>query len=204
LTRPLPAVNLASFTFAKRAFDPLGLTGRLAAFFLMTALTVPKRSAIVLVGASGSGKTTFARRHFLRTQIISSDECRALLTDDENHQECSGDAFNLVYWLAETRMKRDKLTVLDSTAVEKFARERLLEIANARNFRKVVVIFDIPEELCVTRDAEREGRTVGPEVIAQQKREMAEALRNIPNEGWDEIINITPDIQEALRINIVE
>jgi protein phosphatase len=167
----------------------------------MTSLLVPQRSAIVLIGASGSGKSTFARRHFLRTQVISSDECRALVSDDENDQNASADAFALVYFLAELRLARGKLTVVDSTAVEPSSRAKLLEIAGKRGFRKIAVVFDIPESLCVTRDAER-GRSVGPAIIAAQKAQLSECLSSIRNEGWDQIITITPDIQETIRLAI--
>ena len=36
-------------------------------------LTIPDYCLVVLIGASGSGKSTFAARHFLPTEVVSSD-----------------------------------------------------------------------------------------------------------------------------------
>ena len=46
-------------------------------------IDVPELGLIVLVGASGSGKSTFAHRPFASTEVVSSDQCRALVADDE-------------------------------------------------------------------------------------------------------------------------
>ena len=58
-------------------------------------LTLPELSLVVLIGPSGSGKSTFARRHFKPTEVLSSDFCRGLVSDDENCQAATGDAFDV-------------------------------------------------------------------------------------------------------------
>lgn len=67
-------------------------------------LPVTDLSLVVLIGASGSGKSTFARRHFKPTEIISSDFCRGLVADDENDQSASGDAFDVLHYIAGKRL----------------------------------------------------------------------------------------------------
>jgi len=167
----------------------------------MTPLIVPPRSLIVLVGASGSGKTTFSRRHFLHTQVVSSDDCRGMISDDNHNYECSPDAFALVYFLTRLRLKQGRLTVVDSTAVEWRTRETLLAMAEEYEYNKIAVVFDIPRELCVERDAGRP-RPVGPRVIDKQKRQLHETVQSMPAEGWDEIVSVTPDNQKYLRLAI--
>src|SRR5207247_375994 len=80
-------------------------------------LVIPEFSLVLLIGASGSGKSTFARKHFLATEIVSSDVCRGLVSDDEDSQEATGDAFTLLQATVELRLKRRKLTVVDATNV---------------------------------------------------------------------------------------
>ena len=86
------------------------------------ALEIPELCLVVLVGASGSGKSSFARRHFAATEVISSDTCRGLVCDDESDQGATGDAFELVRYLAGKRLARRRLTVIDATSVSPEAR----------------------------------------------------------------------------------
>src|SRR5215831_404824 len=58
-------------------------------------LTIPELSLVVLMGVSGSGKSTFARRLFKTTEVLSSDYCRGLVSDDENNQAATKDAFEI-------------------------------------------------------------------------------------------------------------
>jgi protein phosphatase len=60
-------------------------------------ISIPELSLVLLVGPSGCGKTSFARKHFLPTEVVSSDFCRALVSDNENDQSATGDAFDLLH-----------------------------------------------------------------------------------------------------------
>ena len=93
-------------------------------------ILIPDPSLIILIGPSGAGKSTFARKHFLRTQIVSSDLCRALISDDENNQAVSKDAFDLLYFITRKRLYNKRLVVADATNVLRESRKRLLRIAN--------------------------------------------------------------------------
>src|SRR5919198_892664 len=92
-------------------------------------LTVPELSLVVLVGASGSGKSTFARTHFRPTEVLSSDFCRGLVADDENDQSATGDAFDVLHYVAAKRLAAGRLTVVDATNVQPEARKPLVALA---------------------------------------------------------------------------
>ena len=98
-------------------------------------ITVPEFSLVLLIGASGSGKSTFARRHFKPTEIVSSDVCRGLVADDENDQKATPEAFALVHAILDLRLKTRRLTVVDATSVRADDRAGLLEVA--RRWRKM-------------------------------------------------------------------
>ena len=81
------------------------------------AIEIPDFALIVLIGASGSGKSTFAARHFKPTEIISSDYCRGLVSDDETDQSATADAFDPGARHRGNRLKRPASTVIDATNV---------------------------------------------------------------------------------------
>ena len=92
-------------------------TGTTAARADGRVLPVTDLSLVVLVGASGSGKSTFARRHFKPTEILSSDFCRGLVADDENDQSASRDAFDVLHYIAGKRLAAGRRTVVDATSL---------------------------------------------------------------------------------------
>src|SRR3982750_3519902 len=135
-------------------------------------ITLPEFSLVVLIGASGSGKSTFARTHFLPTEVVSSDFCRGLVSDDENAQHATGDAFELLPYIAAKRMPRGRLTVVDATNVQPEARKPLVSLARTHHFLPVAVVFDLPERLCQERNRDRPDRDFGPHVIRNQQRQL--------------------------------
>jgi polynucleotide kinase-phosphatase len=148
------------------------------------ALQVPELSLVVLVGVSGSGKSTFARRHFLPTEVVSSDACRGLVSDDENSQEATADAFDLLHTIAGVRMRRGRLTVVDATNVQPEARRPLVALARQHHFLPVAVVIDLPEALCQERNRGRPDRDFGPHVIRNQHRQLRRGLRSLKREGF--------------------
>jgi predicted kinase len=109
-------------------------------------IKVPELSLVVLIGVSGSGKSSFAKKLFKRTEILSSDECRALVSDDENNQASTNDAFDVLYYVAGKRLKNGLLTVVDATNVQKESRKGLIELARTYHCLPVAIVLDLPEK----------------------------------------------------------
>lgn len=150
-------------------------------------LSIPALSVVALIGPSGAGKSTFARRHFLATEILSSDTCRALVSDDENDQSATGDAFELLHFLAAQRLRRGRLVVVDATNVQKEARQALLSLAQAHDVHAIALVFDLPEKLCQERNAQRSDRNFGPHVVRRQREHLRRSLRHLRSEGFRQV-----------------
>jgi polynucleotide kinase-phosphatase len=147
-------------------------------------IQVPELSLVLLMGASGSGKSTFARRHFRATEILSSDFCRGLVSDDESNQAATADAFAVLHLIAEKRLAAGKLTVIDATNVQKEARKPFLELAKSQNVLPVVIVLDVPSEICHAHNANRSDRQFGPQVVRQQVAQLKKSLRHLEAEGF--------------------
>src|SRR5579859_3985226 len=128
-------------------------------------IKIPELALVVLVGASGSGKSTFARTHFKSTEILSSDFCRGLVSDDENDQAATNDAFEVLHFIAAKRLKAGKLTVIDATNVQPEARKPLIALAREYHCLPVALVLDTPERICRERNASRPDRNFGEHVI---------------------------------------
>ena len=133
---------------------------------------MPELSLVVLIGASGSGKSTFARDHFAPTEVISSDFCRGLVADDENDQSASRDAFDVLNFIAAKRLAAGRLTVIDATNVQPESRKELIKLAREHDVLPVAIVLDLPEHVCVGRNAARADRQFGPHVIRRQRDQL--------------------------------
>jgi len=147
-------------------------------------LTIPELSFVVLIGVSGSGKSTFARKHFKPTEILSSDYCRGLVSDDENSQAATEDAFELLHFIARKRLAAGKLTVVDATNVQPEARKPLVAIAREFHCLPVAIVLDLPERVAHDRNKSRPDRDFGPHVIRQQSQQLHRSLRGLEREGF--------------------
>ena len=141
----------------------------------------------MLVGVSGSGKTTFGRRHFGPFEVISSDFCRGLVADDENDQAASADAFDVLGYIAGKRLAAGRLTVVDATNVQPAARKQFVELARAHDVLPVAIVLDLPKALCAQRNASRPDRAFGPQVIARQHDQLRRSLRSLSREGFRKV-----------------
>src|SRR6187431_1909860 len=79
----------------------------------VTTILVRDPSLVLLVGAAGAGKTTFAARHFALDEVLSSDAYRALLSGDEANQKVSRVAFSILHRDLERRLRAGHLAVVD-------------------------------------------------------------------------------------------
>src|SRR4051812_39172578 len=160
-------------------------------------ITIPELSLVVLIGASGSGKSTFARAHFTPTEVLSSDACRALVSDDENDQTATGDAFDVLHFVAAKRLARGKLTVVDATNVQPEARKPLVELARRYHVLPIAIVFDLPERLCEARNKNRPDRNFGPHVIRQQRSQLQRSLRFLQREGFRKVHHLRSESDVA-------
>src|ERR1041385_1680829 len=147
-------------------------------------LTIPELSFVVLIGVSGSGKSTFARKHFKPTEILSSDYCRGLVSDDENSQAATKDAFELLHFIARKRLAAGKLTGVDGTNVQPESRKPLVEIAREFHCLPVAIVLDLAERIAHDRNKTRPDRDFGPHVIRQQAQQLHRSLRGLEREGF--------------------
>ncbi|WP_405620361.1 polynucleotide kinase-phosphatase [Streptomyces sp. NBC_00076] len=151
-------------------------------------LPVTDLSLVVLIGASGSGKSTFARRHFKPTEVISSDFCRGLVSDDENDQSATRDAFDVLHYIAGKRLAAGRRTVVDATSVQQDARRQLIDLAKQYDVLPIAIVLDVPEEVCAERNATRDDRADMPRrVIQRHTRELRRSLRHLEREGFRKV-----------------
>jgi protein phosphatase len=157
-------------------------------------INIPELSLVVLIGPSGAGKSTFARKHFRPTEILSSDVCRGLVSDDENNQTATNDAFEVLHFIAAKRLAAGRLTVVDATNVQTEARAPLVALARKYHCLPVAIVFNLPEKLCQERNRQRPDRDFGPHVIRQQQQQLRRSLRGLPREGFRHIFVLnTPE-----------
>jgi len=162
-------------------------------------LTVPELSLVVLVGITGSGKSTFARAHFQPTEVISSDYCRGLVADDENDQSATPAAFDVLRYIAGKRLEAGRLTVVDATNVQPEARRELVLLAREHDVLPVAIVLDLPEKLCAERNSKRQDRDFGPHVIRRQRDQLRRSLRRLQREGFRtvHVLHSAEDIDAA-------
>jgi protein phosphatase len=164
-------------------------------------IVVPDPSLVLLVGASGSGKTTFAARHFAPTEVLASDTFRAMVADDERDMSATADAFELLHAVAAKRLAAGRLTVVDATNVQPEARRPLIALARLHGRVPVAIVFDLPERLCLERNAARGGRRVPPRVIRGQQGVLRRSLSRLAGEGFGRVVVLhTPEEVETVTI----
>ncbi|MCC5815462.1 MAG: polynucleotide kinase-phosphatase [Leptospira sp.] len=168
--------------------------------YLTMEIKIPKFSLVLLIGVSGSGKSSFAKKHFKSTEIISSDECRALVSDDENNQSATKDAFDVLYYIVDKRLKNGLLTVIDATNVQKESRKGLIELARTYHTLPVAIVLDIPENICQDRNRIRLERNFGDHVIRQQSQQLKKSVKGLKQEGFRQIY-ILKSIDEIQSID---
>ena len=147
-------------------------------------LSVPAMGLVVLVGVSGSGKSTFAARHFKPTEVVSSDFCRGLVADDENDQSATPDAFDVLHYIVATRLRRGLLTVVDATNVQRDARASLLRLAKEHDVLADAIVLDVPERVAVERNEARPDRQFGAHVVRRQRRDLQRSLSGLREERF--------------------
>jgi len=165
-------------------------------------LRLLRPSVVVLCGPAGAGKSHFAEHHFRPTQVISSDWARARVCDDERDQRYNTQAFALLNFLLEQRLSVNRLCVVDSTALTAAARRDLLALCKRFSVPATMIVFDVPLETCVERDAKRE-RSVGRPVIERQYQTFLESKEGFEKEGFAQVVRLSDADVEQIRIEVL-
>ena len=146
-------------------------------------IEIPEYALVLLIGASGTGKSSFAEKHFLPTEVVSSDRARAWVADDETDQSVTSDAFDLVSAVIEKRLKNRRFTVVDATNVQPESRKGLIAFARKWHALAVAIVFDLPEKLAVERNALRSDRAFGAGPVRRQMIALRRSMRGLQREG---------------------
>ena len=175
----------------------------------MTLLRVRQPSLVVLIGPAGSGKSTFARRHFQPTEVVSSDACRALVSDSENSQWATPAAFEILHLIVGSRLKARRLTVVDATNLHARDRRPFIALARTHHCVAAAIVFNLSEQACVEWDLARTHRHVGQRVIERQCKLLQRSLPRLQEEGFSHVhVLETPEqvesaVVERLRLGRV-
>jgi protein phosphatase len=165
-------------------------------------IELPELCLVALIGASGSGKSSFAKTRFKATEVLSSDYFRGLVSDDETDQSATAAAFDSLFYLAGKRLEAGRLTVIDTTNVQKKARDQVLRLAREQNVLAAAIVFDMPPSLCIERNRARPDRNFGPQVVQNHMRDLRRGIKNLRKEGFRYVYTFTtPD--EAAEAEIV-
>jgi len=166
--------------------------------------TFPDLSLVVLIGASGSGKSTFAHKHFLPTEVISSDYCRALVCDDQNSLAATSDAFEVLHFIAAKRLAAGRLTVVDATNVKPEDRKSFVELARQFHCLPVAIVLNMSERVCQDRNEIRTDRRLGHHVAHRQLQNLRRSLRGLEREGFRHVLILsTPEESDAIALDRV-
>jgi protein phosphatase len=162
-------------------------------------IKLPELSLVLLIGASGAGKSTFARKHFGKHEVVSSDVCRGIVSNDENNPAATTDAFELLHYIIGKRLKNGLLTVVDATNVEYEARKSLIQLARTYHTLPVAIVLDLPQQVCEERNAERPDRNIGSHVIRQQKSLLKRSIRRLRKDGFRQVYELkTPEEVDSI------
>ena len=164
------------------------------------SLPIPRDALVLTIGVAASGKSTFAARHFLPTEVLSSDAMRAMITDDPHAQGATDEAFDLLHRLLAMRLRRGRRTVVDATNVEAWARAELLAVARRHRRPTVAIVLDLPLEVALERNARRPAPHPPPSTLRRQYRWLQDTLVELPHEGFEAVHHL----RSAAEIDAVE
>ena len=163
-------------------------------------IEIPELALVALVGASSSGKTTFAHRHFKSTEVLSSDFFRGMVGDDETDQSVTDAAFELLFKAAETRLKLGRFTVIDATNLQKAPRRKIIELAKSQNVHTAAIVLDTSVKTLLARNAERGDRKLSDGVIRNHHEQLRSAIHSLKKEGFRFVFVVSEEDAENVEI----
>jgi predicted kinase len=162
-------------------------------------------SVVILVGAAGAGKSTFAARHFAPDEILSSDRFRALVSGEEANQAATKAAFVVLHRVLEQRLANGLSAVIDATSIEPSARRGLLARARAAGIPASAIVLDLPAATVLARNAARPARVVDMAVVHRQLERLRASLDGpdpaIGREGFAAVV-VLHDPAEVEAVSI--
>jgi len=167
-------------------------------------LVLPDPSLVVLVGAAGAGKTTFANRHFPPDAVLGSDAFRAMVAGDESDQGATKAAFGILHRAVTRRLHQGRLTVVDATNVKSHARRALIARARTARVPAVAIVLDLPTRIVIARNAARSGRVVDEVIVLRQLDELRRSLDrgDLDADGFEAVYRIGTTAElDAVRIS---
>jgi predicted kinase len=154
----------------------------------VTRIELRDPTLVVLVGAAGSGKSTFAARWFDPSEILSSDAFREILTGDASDQRATKTAFSIIHREVTKRLAAKRTVVVDATNIEPSARRHLIARAKFAEVPAIAIVFALPRGVVLARNAARQGRVVDPAIVERHLERLEAALPDLPDEGFDEVV----------------
>lgn len=142
----------------------------------------------MLIGVSGSGKSTFAKTFSVTggVRVVSTDEIRGMLYGNEIVQKDGKRVFDVAYMSARCHLNHCRNVIFDATNTTKTGREKLFDAMKHSDCRKVAVLFMTDLDTCIDRNAKRE-RVVPENVIRRQYHQLLADGNSIP-EQFDEVM----------------
>ncbi|HKW20169.1 MAG TPA: polynucleotide kinase-phosphatase [Ktedonobacterales bacterium] len=165
------------------------------------ALTIPDLCLVALIGPTGSGKSTFAARHFNPTEVLSSDTFRGIVGDDPNDQSVTAAAFDALHYVAGLRLGLGRLVVVDATSVKPQDRAALVRTAREHDVLPVAFVLNIDERICVERNKTRPDRQLGQRVVHNHVQQLRRSMRGLQREGFRYVYYLnSPEEVDAVTI----
>ena len=163
----------------------------------MTRIELRDPTLVVLVGAAGSGKSTFAARWFDPSEVLSSDAFREILTGDAADQRATKTAFSIIHREVTKRLAAGRTVVVDATSADRHARRALVVRAGFAGVPALAIVFALPREVVLARNAARAERVVAPESVERHLDRVEAGLPTIGDEGFERVVVIRSPADEA-------